>query len=146
MIDQTGIYVFESKNYSGWIFGSENNQYWTQTFPNKHKEKFYNPIAQNKIHINALKYITQIFDDDLFFSYIIFSQRCELKKIDIYSSNVAVIKRNSLKRAMTTKINSSRTKLSLQAVDDIYNVLLNYTDVDRDVEVSHIKRIKRKYN
>lgn len=26
MIHETGIYVFESKNYSGWIFGSEKKQ------------------------------------------------------------------------------------------------------------------------
>ena len=26
MIHQSGIYVFESKNYSGWIFGSENQK------------------------------------------------------------------------------------------------------------------------
>ena len=31
MLHETGIYVFESKNYSGWIFGDEKGQYWTQT-------------------------------------------------------------------------------------------------------------------
>lgn len=30
MISETGIYVFESKNYSGWIFGDEKQRYWTQ--------------------------------------------------------------------------------------------------------------------
>ena len=28
-ITQKGIFVFESKNYSGWIFGDEKGQYWT---------------------------------------------------------------------------------------------------------------------
>ena len=32
MISATGIYVFESKNYSGWIFGDENSRYWKQIF------------------------------------------------------------------------------------------------------------------
>lgn len=31
-LHESGIYVFESKNYSGWIFGSENQKYWTQSF------------------------------------------------------------------------------------------------------------------
>jgi hypothetical protein len=30
MIHETGIYVIESKNYSGWIFGDEKQKEWTQ--------------------------------------------------------------------------------------------------------------------
>ena len=33
MICKKGIFVFESKNYSGWIFGSEQQLYWYQTLP-----------------------------------------------------------------------------------------------------------------
>lgn len=55
MICQQGIYAFERKNYSGWIFGDENHVNWYQTLPmgrnNSHKEAFYNPILQNKNHI-----------------------------------------------------------------------------------------------
>ena len=54
MIADSGIYVFESKNYSGWIFGSEQSKSWTQTLPNgkkARKERFYKPIMQNKTHI-----------------------------------------------------------------------------------------------
>ncbi|MDM5232918.1 nuclease-related domain-containing protein [Lysinibacillus pakistanensis] len=36
-IDRTGLYVLESKNYSGWIFGNEARQQWTQTMPNRKK-------------------------------------------------------------------------------------------------------------
>lgn len=32
MIHEKGIFVFESKNYSGWIFGSEDQLKWTQCF------------------------------------------------------------------------------------------------------------------
>ena len=31
MISATSIYVFESKNYSGWIFGDESSKFWTQS-------------------------------------------------------------------------------------------------------------------
>lgn len=47
MIHETGIYVFESMNYSGWIFGTETNKQWTQTLPagkgKSHKSHFLNP-------------------------------------------------------------------------------------------------------
>ena len=44
MLSHTGIYVFESKNYSGWIFGDEKNRNWIQTLENKQKNRFFNPI------------------------------------------------------------------------------------------------------
>ncbi|MCR4761760.1 MAG: NERD domain-containing protein [Oscillospiraceae bacterium] len=50
-ITQKGIFVIESKNYSGWIFGNGNDQYWTQSLPNKQKKRFYNPMKQNRTHI-----------------------------------------------------------------------------------------------
>lgn len=36
-ITQKGIFVFESKNYSGWIFGDEKSKNWTAMLPNKQK-------------------------------------------------------------------------------------------------------------
>ena len=55
LIHESGIYVIESKNYSGWIFGSENQKYWTQSLPSRggrtEKHQFYNPIWQNRTHV-----------------------------------------------------------------------------------------------
>ena len=34
MIHEKGIFVFESKNYSGWIFGSADQLHWTQSLQN----------------------------------------------------------------------------------------------------------------
>lgn len=48
MIAETGLYVFESKNYSGWIFGDEKSKNWMQTLPNKHKERNFS-IRYGKI-------------------------------------------------------------------------------------------------
>ena len=44
MIHEKGIFVFESKNYSGWIFGSADQLNWTQSLQNGEKHHFYNPI------------------------------------------------------------------------------------------------------
>ena len=44
MLYHSGVFVFESKNYSGWIFGDDKSQYWTQTLPSgsgSTKEKFF---------------------------------------------------------------------------------------------------------
>lgn len=54
MIHETGIYVMESKNYAGWIFGGAEQRQWTQTLEGGHKNRFYNPIIQNQAHVKAL--------------------------------------------------------------------------------------------
>lgn len=80
MLSQTGIYVFESKNYSGWIFGDEKSKNWMQTLQSKQKNRFFNPIWQNKGHINALKSETELDNDNLYKSYIIIQEKLGLKK------------------------------------------------------------------
>lgn len=54
VVNSTGLYVFESKNYGGWIYGDEKNKYWTQTFKSGKKSCFFNPVWQNKGHIAAV--------------------------------------------------------------------------------------------
>lgn len=48
-----GIFVIETKNYAGWIFGDENARFWTQTIYGK-KSRFQNPLHQNALHVRAL--------------------------------------------------------------------------------------------
>jgi hypothetical protein len=64
IVSNFGIFVIETKNYSGWILGGENAEYWTQIIF-KRKEKFYNPIRQNLGHISAL----QTSSSDVIYSY-----------------------------------------------------------------------------
>lgn len=53
VISVYGIFVIETKNYKGWIFGNSNRDYWTQNiFGNKYS--LYNPISQNQNHIRFL--------------------------------------------------------------------------------------------
>lgn len=96
MVNEAGIFVFELKNYSGWIFGDEKNRTWMQTLKNGQKNRFYNPIWQNNTHVSALQNVLKDISHSLFHSYIVFSERYELKKMNVTSPNVKVIKRNRL--------------------------------------------------
>ena len=54
-VNKNGIWVIETKTYSGMIFGSENNSHWTQVLAYGHeKNTFYNPIKQNNTHLYRL--------------------------------------------------------------------------------------------
>ena len=51
LISSKGVIVLETKNYSGRIYGKENQQEWTQVLAyGKRKNKFYNPLKQNNTH------------------------------------------------------------------------------------------------
>ena len=49
-----GIFVLETKNMSGWIFGSEKQAQWTQKLY-KRTFKFQNPLRQNYKHTKAIQ-------------------------------------------------------------------------------------------
>jgi len=80
VISEFGIFVIETKNYSGWIFGNENSDIWTQIIYNS-KKTFYNPIKQNHAHVRAIMRILPNIDKRAFISIVAFSQRCRLKKV-----------------------------------------------------------------
>ncbi|MCD4866625.1 nuclease-related domain-containing protein [Pseudomonas sp. PLB05] len=53
-LSRYGIFVVETKNLSGWIFGSERQAQWTQKLY-RHTFKFQNPLRQNYKHLKALE-------------------------------------------------------------------------------------------
>jgi hypothetical protein len=144
MLSEYGCYVFESKNYSGWIFGDEKYKNWTQMLPNKQKEPFYNPVWQNKTHIHALKSVLELNDDHIFKSYIIFSERCTLKKLNITSSNVKVIKRNELIPSIKREINTQEKLLTNFQIENFYAKLIQYSHADEEMKKEHIQQIQMK--
>lgn len=54
VISKFGIFVIETKNYSGAIYGSENMEHWTQYLQGE-GYKFRNPILQNRSHELAIR-------------------------------------------------------------------------------------------
>lgn len=143
MIYKSGLYVFESKNYSGWIFGNEKSKTWTQTLPQgrrSHKEHFLNPIMQNKLHIKWLRSLLQ--DETIpIHSVIVFSERCTLKKVDIFSSNAVVIKRNILCKTVGEIDAKATVTLEIDKVMGLYEKLYPYSQVSMDVRQAHIDSI-----
>lgn len=54
VVSQFGIFVIETKNFSGWIFGDERSRKWTQSiYGNNYR--FQNPLHQNYRHLKAVQ-------------------------------------------------------------------------------------------
>ena len=142
-IHEKGIYVIESKNYSGWIYGDEKSLNWTQTFKSGKKFKFYNPIKQNHSHIKHLRENLKDLYNHNYFSLIVFSDRCELKKIKYNSSDIKVLNRMNISRFIRKSLKPSYILLTEDEVDVIYNHLSKYTKVSDEVKKEHILNIKK---
>lgn len=65
-----GIFVVETKNMKGWIFGGQNQKTWTQKIY-KHSSKFQNPLHQNYKHIKTLESLLGL-DERQLHSVIVF--------------------------------------------------------------------------
>lgn len=143
LIHSCGIFVFESKNYSGWIFGDENSKTWTQTLPNGNrarKEHFYNPIMQNETHINALKNIVGYHIP--IYSVIVFSDRCTLKKVNVRNSNAYVTQRRNLIRTINNiTINKTSRMLTQDEIELAFNKLYPYSQVSEEAKRKHINNM-----
>lgn len=145
MIHRTGIYVIESKNYSGWIFGNESDQMWTQSLAEgekSRKERFYNPVRQNASHIRYLSELLKV-EGSVFYSLIVFSKRCELKSVTTEVSRISVVKRNNLKSTLSNIVKNRSVLLSDEETDRIYHVLINYCNVSNQEKKDHIDRLSK---
>ena len=145
MICSKGIFVFESKNYSGWIFGNESQRNWTQVLPKgrgrSNKEKFFNPIMQNRGHIKHLKSL--IGEDIPMRSIIAFSERCTFKEITVTSTDVSVINRYSVAQVVATLFNQyPNDALDAEKIDTLYSLLYPFSQVDELAKQQHIQNIK----
>ncbi|SMM99443.1 FIG00856926: hypothetical protein [uncultured Candidatus Thioglobus sp.] len=70
IVSKFGVFVVETKNMKGWIFGSPNQKIWTQKIY-KHSSKFQNPLHQNYKHTKTLQSLLGLNEIQLF-SVIVF--------------------------------------------------------------------------
>jgi len=78
VVSKFGVFVIESKDLSGWIFGSNNSSTWTQSLPGAIKYKFQNPLRQNYGHLMALKELMPFVKDN-FYNVVVFTGNAEIK-------------------------------------------------------------------
>ena len=72
-----GVFVVETKNLKGWIFGSPNQKMWTQKIY-KHTNQFQNPLHQNYKHTKSLQSLLNL-EDSQVHSVIVFIGDSEFK-------------------------------------------------------------------
>jgi hypothetical protein len=78
VVSRYGIHVIETKNVKGSIYGRPGERQWTVCLGSK-KHTMFNPLLQNRGHINALASVLQL-PVSTFHSIVFFwSEHCRLK-------------------------------------------------------------------
>ncbi len=77
IVSRYGIFVVETKNMKGWIFGGTNQRQWTQKIF-KYSTKFQNPLYQNYKHTKTIETGLSI-NKETIFSIIVFVGDCTFK-------------------------------------------------------------------
>ncbi len=133
VINPRGVFVIETKNYSGTIYGSENQQEWTQVLAyGKVKNKIYNPVKQNATHVY---HIRKIIGNLPIYPLVVFTQN------NTYNINVkTVIPLFALKGVLQ----SGEDTLSITQMKTAYDVLLSRKSaITTEDHIDNIMKQKR---
>lgn len=135
---ESGIYVIETKNLSGRIYGKDREKYWTQVLAyGKEKHHIYSPVLQNNTHINILRHI--LGENNLFFSVVIFVNA----NIDYIQSNyVYTVKgaKNSI------KYRNGICEYSKEEILDMYNKINYFKENPPISEDEYVEMVKMRHN
>ncbi len=142
-ITKKGIFVFESKNYSGVIKGDKEDLKWQVNYKNGASYSFYNPIKQNETHIRCLRNI--IGNDIPIFSIIVFSNEATLYLPEMFNFNLYTVPLYKLKNLLKSIWSKSRNVLKRKQVKMLYYRLRPMTLVSNTVRQTHIDTIRKNY-
>lgn len=105
---------------------------------------FYNPIKQNHTH---MKWLSSLIGSNVpMFSIIVFSERCELKKVTVNNPNIYVIKRDRTYATVRNIWDSSPDVISETDVEVLYDKLEKLTHISKEKKKEHVDNIVNRYS
>lgn len=136
VVSQFGIFVIETKNMKGWIFGGASQKKWTQSLFTK-RIQFQNPLHQNFKHIKAISSLIGEPADQIF-SIVVFVGDSEFKtKLpeNVFHGDefLSFIKSKVVKIYHDIQIRSYLNKIETERFEDSYE-----TDI---AHITHLKQL-----
>jgi hypothetical protein len=131
VVSRFGIFVIETKNYKGIIYGRERDTMWKQYINPNCKYQFMNPLHQNYGHVMALK---ALLDEDHIHSVVAFKEGAFGNEMPDNVMQVSEVK-NYIRGFRKPVISPVRVKKIVSLIQDS-----NITD--RTSRKDHVKSIK----
>ncbi|AFQ19719.1 nuclease-related domain-containing protein [Bacillus thuringiensis] len=139
VISETGVFVIETKNYEGWIYGTEKSARWTQGIFRK-KSSFQNPFRQNYKHIKAIEWVME--QQLPCISIAAFHPKCSIKRVHVPSKDKHVLYYNELQKCIESYTD---VQLTNDEVQHIYQTISRADITDKDIEKKHVKYLHNKF-
>lgn len=141
VVSEYGIFVLETKNYDGWIFGEENKKYWTQVIY-KRKEKFLNPIWQNKDHIKSLKeWLGPEFESAPYFSMVVFFKSASFKTEMNFKEAEVIYVRNLIKTIEQYQTTAISKETAERISDKLNRLMIGNKNKKKEIVKQHVQNI-----
>lgn len=138
LVSQFGVFVIETKDFSGWIFANPTQTHWTQTFFAR-RFKFRNPIFQNQLHVRAVRDLLDFLPPEAVRSIVVFTGDAEFMTevpIGVYDMNgfVAHVRENT-----TEVMSRNRMQFCVGRLETARLAVSDKTDLE------HVQGIERRY-
>ena len=147
LLHETGVYVFESKNISGTVYGDYKHPQWERYKKNGEKDFIVNPIKQNESHINALCNYLQLNKFQLrAFNMVVFGSKAELKYIPENSSFNSIHEIYNLEMELIKKMSSQKNFYSQKTIDSWCSLLVPCMMIPKEEKQKHKEQVSQKYN
>ena len=133
LVTRHGIFVVETKNYSGFIEGSEKDPRWRQTIPGRNPISYekYNPLMQNQPHIDSLRELIKGHGYIPYYNIVAFSDDCK-----ILSPIPNVVNFKYLEPAIKARC-TGEPVLSEEEVKEIKEILIQANITDKEARRQH---------
>jgi hypothetical protein len=77
LITEAGVFIIETKHYTGWILGNPRDDKWTQVIY-RTKNRFQNPLHQNYGHVKTVQALFKL-PESAFIGAVVFTGNAELR-------------------------------------------------------------------
>ena len=140
MVHESGVYVFENKEYSGTLSGGLNDRLWMKASDTT--ITVTNPVLQNRHHCEAVAKALNIQKNNVH-SVIVISDACDITKVPQDRNDFIICHTSELKSALVPRLCTK--VLSTADIESLSAQLEKYTATKKTAEkhAKHIAELKK---
>lgn len=147
LLHETGVYVFESKNVVGTIYGDEHHPQWQRYKSKNEKDLIPNPMMQNEGHIKALCEFLQLNKYQFrAFSIIVFGAKARLRGVPENTSLMSIYEVYNLETDLVKKMMAEKVFYNSETIDSWFRTLLPCTQLTDEQKKAHCEKLTRKFH
>lgn len=129
LVSRFGVFVIETKHFSGWIYGDEKSKQWTQVIF-KRKHRFQNPLHQNFKHVKAVQALMDFLPPEQIIGLVVFTGDAKFKSkrpAGVYSLEELIA---HLKRLEQRQLSENRMQFCVGRLERRRLALTRETDIE----------------